>query len=282
MKKRIINKRILLICLTLILTMLLTGCSTVDKALIKLGFRNTDFEYMVKSKVDKIIIQNSRDTGFRFIVTDDKAINDIYKILRNGKVAKEKSSLDPDYVFEVHMVGDEVKYYNYVVSVSDRSTGNFYNDDVSYSVSSNLDDTILNNLEFIRKPRNFTDIYYNSILDVIKKNKKQLSDKNNKVGINISADVDCLRYMFSVDLEQFKKDIKDVLPNADLVSGDTADYDTIISVSNKGYSTSLFKTVITIDDKFNKSYLTYYVKGTYEYKNWDIEISEPDVKPSSW
>lgn len=268
--------------MTLILTMLLTGCSTVDKALIKLGFRNTDFEYMVKSKVDKIIIQNSRDTGFRFIVTDDKAINDIYKILRNGKVAKEKSSLDPDYVFEVHMVGDEVKYYNYVVSVSDRSTGNFYDDDVSYSVSSNLDDTILNNLEFIRKPRNFTDIYYNSILDVIKKNKKQLSDKNNKVGINISADVDCLRYMFSVDLEQFKKDIKDVLPNADLVSGDTADYDTIISVSNKGYSTSLFKTVITIDDKFNKSYLTYYVKGTYEYKNWDIEISEPDVKPSSW
>ncbi|MBU5489008.1 hypothetical protein KQI77_12815 [Clostridium sp. MSJ-8] len=277
-----INKRVMLICLTLILTMVLTGCSTVDKALIKLGFRNTDFEYMVKNKVDKIIIQNSRDTGFRFIVTDDKAINDIYKILRNGKVTDKKSSLDPDYVFEVHMVGDEVKYYNYVVSVSDKGIGNFYNDDISYSVSSNLDDTILNNLEFIRKPKNFTDIYYNSILDVLKKNKKQLSDKNNKVGINISADVDCLKYMFSVDLEQFKKDIKKVIPNADLVSGDISNYDTVVTISNKGYSTNLFKTVITIDDKLNKSYVTYYVKGTYEYKNWDIDISEPDTKPSNW
>ncbi|ETJ34117.1 Conserved lipoprotein, partial [human gut metagenome] len=48
---------------------------------VKLNFRNEKFDYIKQNKVDKIIIQNVRDSGFRFIVNDPQAINDIYKIL---------------------------------------------------------------------------------------------------------------------------------------------------------------------------------------------------------
>lgn len=277
------NKRILLISITVILlSTMLSGCTIIDKGLVKLGMRNTDFDYIVEGKVDKIIIQNSRDTGFRFVVTDSKAINDIYNILRKGKPREEKTSLDPDYVFEVHMVGDDVKYYNYVVSLDEKKVGNFYNDDIILDISNNLDETILNNLEFIRKPKNFTDIYYNSILDVLKLEKDSLNSENNRVGIDISGDVDCLKYMFSVDLKNFKKEIEDIIPNSDLIDNDADKFDTIITVTNKGYSSKLFKSTITIDNKKDKIYQTYYVKGIYEYKKWDISVSEPDIKPTDW
>lgn len=275
-------KKALSICILLMIGISLSGCSIVDKGLVKFGFRNTDFDYMVNNKVEKIIIQSSRDTGFRFIVTDSKAINDIYELLRKGKPKEKKTSLDSDYVFEIHMVGDEVKYYNYVVSLDEKGVGNFYNDDVIYDISSNLDETILNNLEFIRKPKNFNDIYYNSILDVLKVKKKELTSKDNKVGIDINGDVDCLKYMLSVDLEKFKKDIDKIIPGAKLTKNNNDEFDTVITVTNNGYNTKLFKTTITVDNKKDKIYQTYYVKGLYEYKNWDITVSKPDTKPSDW
>lgn len=278
------NKKLLIIsiCLILLLSTTLTGCTIVNKSMVKLGIINKDFDYMVNNKVDKIIIQNSRDTGFRFVVTDKGAINDIYSLLRKGKVRKTKTSLDPDYIFEIHMVGDKIKYYKYVVSSNEKGTGNFYDKNKAYEISNNLDETILNNLEFIRKPKDFNDIYFNSIIQVLKLNKKGLSSKDNKVGIDINGDVDCLKYIFSIDLENFKKNIKKVVPNASLIKKSSDDFNTVITVDNDGYSTKLFKTVIIIDNRKNKSYETYYVKGTYEYRNWDIVISKPNEKPSDW
>lgn len=276
------NRKTLLVCILLIITTTLSGCSLVDKGLVKFGFRNTDFDYMVNNKVEKIIIQNSRDTGFRFVVTDSKAINDIYEMLREGKAKEKKTSLDSDYVFEIHMVGDDVKYYNYVVNLDEKNVGNFYNEEVIYDISSNLDETILNNLEFIRKPKNFDDIYYNSILEVLKLKKEELTSGENKVGIDINGDVDCLKYMFSVDLEQFKKDMDKIIPGAELTNNNNDQFDTIVTVSNNGYSTKLFKTVISVDNRKDKIYETYYVKGIYEYKNWEITVSDPDTKPNDW
>lgn len=274
-------KRRLWICVLLILSTTLYGCSIIDNSLVKFGFRNKDFDYMVDSKVEKIIIQNSRDTGFRFVVTDSRAINDMYEILRSGNVKKEKTSLDSDYVFEIHMAGGDIKYYNYVVSVAEKDVGNFYNDEVAYDISSNLDETILNNLEFIRKPKSFDDIYYNSILKVLSLNKDELTKSENKVGINISGDVDCLKYMFSVALQDFEKDIKHIIPSAELTNNNES-FDTIISVRNNGYNSKLFKTIITVNNKKDKIYETYYVKGAYEYKEWDISVSEPNTKPENW
>ena len=270
-----------LVSVFIFICMSLTGCGLIDTALVKVGLRNTDFDYLLQNKVDKIIIQSSRDAGFRFIVNDQSAIQNIYKILSKGNIKDEKTSLDPDYVFEIYM-GDEVKSYNYVVSVDERGVGNFYDDNNSYLVSKSLDDSITQNLSFIRKPRDFEDIYYNSILQVLELKKDELSKGDNKVGIDITGDVDCLKYMFSVDLKKFEKNLDKVVAGTKLINNNSEEFDTVITVKNKGYSSKKFRTVITVDNKKDKVYETYYVVGNYEYKSWDIYIGNPGEKPDEW
>lgn len=273
--------RLLLLCLVVLLATSLSGCSLLNKGLVKLNLKNNDFNYIQENKVEKIIIQSTRDSGFRFIMNDNNAINDVYKILSDGKVKNKKTSLDPDYLVEVYF-GDEVKSYNYVVSVDERGVGNFYDDNNVYLISQKLDDTILSNLSTIRKPKNFEDIYYNSILEVLKIKKDVLNSSNNNVGININSDVDCLKYMFSVDIKTFEKNMNKLIPGTTIAKSDTSDYDTVITVKNRGYSTKVFKTTIVVDDKVNKSYETYYVQGNYQNKSWNINVSEPNVKPENW
>lgn len=273
--------RFTLVSVFIFICMSLTGCGLIDTALVKVGFKNTDFDYLLQNKVDKIIIQSSRDAGFRFIVNDQSAIQNIYKILSKGNIKDEKTSLDPDYVFEIHM-GDEVKSYNYVVSVDERGVGNFYDENNSYLVSKSLDDSITQNLSFIRKPREFEDIYYNSILQVLELKKDELSKGDNKVGIDITGDVDCLKYMFSVDLKKFEKNLDKVVAGTKLINNNSEEFDTVITVKNKGYSSKKFRTVITVDNKKDKVYETYYVVGNYEYKSWDIYIGNPGEKPDEW
>lgn len=274
------KSKILLIAFVIIMTTLFSGCEAIDNGMVKLGLKNNDFEYIKENKVNQIIIQSTRDAGFRFVVTDKNAINDIYDIVSSGRIKESKSKLDADYIFDIYL-GDEVKSYKYVVSASDSDTGNFYDDEKAYLISKNLDDTIIKNLSFVRKPRDFEDIYYKGILDVLEEKKNSLKE-DNKVGVNIAGDVDCLKYMFSIDLEQFKKDIDKILPGTTLVENNSDDFDTVITVKNRGYSSKVFKTTITVDDKKNKIYETYYVSAVYESKGWDIDIGEVNTKPENW
>lgn len=274
------KSKILLIAFVIIMTTLFSGCEAIDNGMVKLGLKNNDFEYIKENKVNQIIIQSTRDAGFRFVVTDKNAINDIYDIVSSGRIKESKSKLDADYIFDIY-IGDEVKSYKYVVSASDSDTGNFYDDEKAYLISKNLDDTIIKNLSFVRKPRDFEDIYYKCILDVLEEKKNSLKE-DNKVGVNIAGDVDCLKYMFSIDLEQFKKDIDKILPGTTLVENNSDDFDTVITVKNRGYSSKIFKTTITVDDKKNKIYETYYVSAVYESKGWDIDIGEVNTKPENW
>ena len=275
------SKNIILIALLIIFTYSFVGCDILDSAQVKLKIKNQDFDYIIQENVDKIIIQNSRDPGFRFIVTDNSAIRDIYDILKKGKIREEKTSLDPDYVLEVY-IGDEVKKYQYVVNVDENGVGNFYNDDNTYDISNDLDQTIRQNLSFISKPKNFEEIYYDSIIEVLKKDKDQLDDSEHKVGIDISGDVNCLKYMFSVDLLDFKNKMQKEISNIQLTNNNLSDFDTIITVKNAGYSTKIFKTTITVDNQKDKVYETYYVSGSYEYKGWKITVSEANEKPDNW
>ena len=275
-----INRGRKAICLLtiVILVSLISGCSVLDDIAVKFNIKNNKFEYIKENKVDKIIIQNVRDSGFKFIVNDSQAINDIYNILKKGKIVSEKSDIDPDYIFEIWM-GDEEKTYNYIVGENEK--GNFYNDTEAFSIPKTLENTIMQNLSFIRKPREFEYIYYESILDVIKNQKSSLGEKS-KVGINISDDTDCLKYIFSTDLIDFEERLKKELVNAELVGEDLDKYDAIITVKNRGYSTSVFKTLINIDDRKNKIYEDYYIEAEYNYKDWDINISEANEQPAEW
>ena len=276
------NNKFSIIALTILLTasMMLSGCTVINDLEVKMNLKNEQFEYIKQNKVDKIVIQNTRDSGFKFMVTDNEAINDIYKILAEGSEVSKRSSLDPDYNFEVH-IGEEVKEYQYVVGNNESDTGNFYNEDKAFSVPKNLENTIMQNLSFIRKPRDFQYIYYQSILKIIEKKKDTLS-KSNKVGIDISGDVDCLKYVFSADLEEFKKNFNDVLPNISLVDNNLEDFDTVIKVKNRGFSTTIFKTLITVENKNDKSVESYYIISEYNYKDWDIKVSEPNKVPQDW
>jgi hypothetical protein len=258
----------------------LSGCSLLNKGLVKLNLKNDDFDYIKENKVEKIIIQSTRDSGFRFIMNDANAIQDVYKILSGGKVKNKKTNLDPDYLVEVY-VGDEVRSYNYVVSVDERGVGNFYDDNNVYLISQKLDDTILSNLSTIRKPKNFEYIYYNSILEVLRLKKDDLSSSKS-IGININGDVDCLKYMLSVDIKTFEKNVNKMISGVTIAKSDTSDYDTVITVKNRGYSTKVFKTTIVVDDKINKSYETYYVEGYYKNKRWNINVNGPNIKPENW
>lgn len=275
-----VNKSVIMFMVLIMLVTPLSGCSVVNDVAVKLNFRNEKFDYIKQNKVDKIIIQNVRDSGFRFIVNDPQAINDIYKILKKGKIVSDKSSLDPDYIFEVQ-IGDEVKKYNYIVGTDEKGKGNFYNDQESFIVPKTLENTIMQNLSFIRKPRDFQYIYYQSILDILELKKDALSS-NSKVGIDISGDTECLKYIFSVELLDFEESIKKILPNAELVKNNSDQFDTIITVKNRGYSTTIFKTLITVDNKKDNSYENYYIQAEYSYKDWNINISEPNEKPRDW
>lgn len=272
--------RFLLLSLIVLLVTSLSGCSLLNKGLVKLNLKNDDFDYIKENKVEKIIIQSTRDSGFRFIMNDANAIQDVYKILSGGKVKNKKTNLDPDYLVEVY-VGDEVRSYNYVVSVDERGVGNFYDDNNVYLISQKLDDTILSNLSTIRKPKNFEYIYYNSILEVLKLKKDDLSSSKS-IGININGDVDCLKYMLSVDIKTFEKNVNKMISGVTIAKSDTSDYDTVITVKNRGYSTKVFKTTIVVDDKINKSYETYYVEGYYKNKRWNINVNGPNIKPENW
>ena len=245
------NRKFIFIILSILITStMLSGCTFVDEMAVKMNLRNEKFDYIKENTVDKIIIQNVRDSGFRFIVNDTQAINDIYKSLAKGKLEKEKTALDPDYIFEVQM-GDEVKKYNYVVGSDSKSVGNFYDDEYAFSMPKNLENTIMQNLSFIRKPRDFQYIYYQSILKVAEAKKNDIW--NIKVGIDISGDTDCLKYVFSSELEDFKKNLKKVLPNAEMVDNNSKDFDVIMTIKNRGYSSKVFKTLISVENKNDKS-----------------------------
>lgn len=276
------NKFLITILSILIITsIMLSGCSFIDNVEVKLNLKNQKFDYIKQNRVDKIVIQSVRDSGFRFIVNDSKAIDDIYGILSSGREVSQKSSLDPDYIFEIYN-GDEVKKYQYVVGENEKGTGNFYDENNVFSVSKNLENIIMENLSFIRKPRDFNYIYYQSILKVIENQKDTLA-KEGKVGIDIQGDTDCLKYIFSTDLEEFKKNLNKELPNSDLVNKNSDDFDTIVKVKNRGFNTTIFKTLITIENKKDKSSENYYVIAEYNYnKDWDIKVSDPNKMPQNW
>jgi hypothetical protein len=270
--------KVALLSIFLITITILAGCKPIESIEKKLGIKNEYFEFLNNNSVDKISIQSTRDPGFKFIVTEDSAIKNMYQLLSKAKISEEKSTLDPDYIFEFQ-IGEEVKNFYYVVG-SDQ--GNFYNDSEIFSASKRLDEGIIQNLSFIRKPRDFDYIYYQSILDVLNilKDKVKLSDYN--IGINIQGDIECLKYVFSVDLKNFLEKARKISPNIELVKSNDEKYDLVLTIKNRGYNSTNYKTKITVNDRIQKYTDEYFVTAVNEFKEWNIKISEANNKPKDW
>lgn len=271
-----ILKRYFLLGFLIITILNFSGCTVIENIEKKLGLKNEYFDYLNSNDVEQISIQSTRDTRFKFIVTENSAIKDIYSLLSRAKISENKSTLEPDYKFEFDS-GDEVKVFYYVAGIDE---GNFYNDENIFSVSKRLDEGIIKNLSFIRKPRDFDYIYYQSILDVLQLNSKDSNIKDYKVGINIKSDVDCLKYIFSIDLNTFIEKARQIIPNTELVNNNEGDFDVIVNVKNRGYDSTNFKTLITINNKKENTEKKYYVVAVNEFKKWSIDVLES--KPSDW
>ena len=271
-----IFKRYILLGVLIIGILNFSGCAAIENIEKKLGLKNDYFNYLNSSNVEQISIQSTRDTGFKFIVTEESAIKEIYNLLSKAKISENKSALEPDYKFEFDL-GDEVKEFYYVVGTDE---GNFYNDENTFSVSKRLDEGIIKNLSFIRKPRDFDYIYYESILDVLQLASKSNDIKDCKVGLNIRTDVDCLKYVFSTDLNTFIEKAKQITPNVELVNNNEPDFDIVVTVKNRGYDSTNFKTLITVANKKENTEDKYYVVAVNEFKEWNIDILES--KPDNW
>jgi len=268
-------KKITKLTIALILSLIsLVSCSTED---IKNIFKGDDnyFYYIKNNGVDVISIQNVRDKSFKLLVTDETAILNMYNLLSKAKESEEKSTLDPDFIFEIQS-GDEVKTFNYVVG---SNKGNFYNDEINFTMTKRLDEAIMQNLSIIRKPRDFEYIYYNGILDVMKLNKESIKDK--KIGINLSEDVDCLKYIFSADIEDFLVEARKVASQVEMVNNNASDFDYVITVKNRGHNTTIYKSNILVENKETKIQYNYYVYGEYEFKEWNYQVYKNGEVPKS-
>ncbi|MBB6696896.1 hypothetical protein [Clostridium algidicarnis] len=268
------NKKGIVLLFMLSLICLFTGCTKTESIKVKLGYKNQDFDFIKQNDVPKITIQSNRDNGFKFIVTDKRTVNDIYNILSSGKAVEGKTNLDADYTFEIYENEDKIHKFSYVAGIQEKGMGNFYDESKNYVVSKRIDNDIIKNMATLRKPRNFETLYYDSILAFIDQNIKNTMKDEKKIGVNISNDVEVAKYMLSIDIEDFKINLKNKMSNLSLVEDNKEDFDILINVKTYGYKTTVYKSVITLYNKTDNSETDYYVWCKNEDKDWKINITE--------
>lgn len=271
--KRIKNSRCLIITLVLLVCFCLSGCNKIDELEIKAGLKNNDFEYMKQGKVKTIVIQSTRDQGFRFKVTDKNVINDLYDMLSTAKVANKKSSLEPDYVFEMKEGNNTIHKFNYITGLDKKDAGNFYSDNKTYIVSKRIDTNIIDSYWTIRKPKDFKLVYYKSITNALKQYVKE-PNKNKSIGINLKDDVEASKFILSADLEDFKSDLSSNFTNATVATKDKENYDIWVTIKTQGYKSTSYKAIITFWDKNDQSEKNYYIVDEYKNASWNIKITE--------
>lgn len=280
--RKITISAIIIAIIACIVVFFVGGSSIINGIAVKMGFKNNYFNYFKSGVVTEVAMQSTRDPGFRIVVTEPTAINDVFNVLSSGKLvsASNKSTLAPDYTVEIYE-GNKVSTYDYVAGQTSGNTGNFYSPDGKqvFHLSKRLDNQIIQNLSFIQKPRDFNSIYYGSILDVLKLDKDQLTQGNPTVAVNVLDDYLCTKFLLSVDMQNFLSEAKEIVPNISFMNHDRSKFDIIVNVQCYGYTSKTFKTVITINDKLNNSEKTYYVQGDYD-GSWNTQIF--NAMPQSW
>jgi hypothetical protein len=256
-----------------------TGCKNFDEVKVKLGVKNNDFEYIKQGRIKKIIIQSTRDKSFRFVVTDEIAIKDLYEILSTSKEVSTKSTLDSDYIFEMYEGVDKVHKFNYIAGLDEKDGANLYSKDKSYIVSKRIDNDIIKNFWNIRKPIDFETVYYDSISKVLD-NYVKGDIKSQKILLDISEDSSVAKFILSTDLETFKSKLLSDF-NTVLLKDKNTDFNVLIKVKTEGYKATIYKSSVTIKNSSSEKEKKYYVVAKYEKGLWNIETFE-DKKPDKF
>jgi hypothetical protein len=254
----------------LIVTVFFTGCGTIDDFKVKVGISNTNFDYMKEANIKKITIENTRDKSYTFIVKDEVSISEIYDILSSAKVVEEKINLDPDYIFRIEDKNAIIKEFYYVAGVDKTDSANFYNSDEAYIVSKRLDNDIIKYFWNIRRPSDFNTVYYNNILKALEKYQNSLTGK--KVGINILDDREVMKFILTLDIEEFRKQLPNNIEILDKQKIDS--YDIVMNIATTGYTSKIFKCIVEFVDKKDNTTHKYYIVNNFTDEEWDYEFTE--------
>lgn len=264
------RKYILLLCLICIFCLCFSGCNTSFlKLRQKVSMKNTDFEYIKQGKIRTVIIQSTRDKSYKFIITDQRTINELYNILSSAKSASSKSTLEPDYIFELQESSNKIDTYKYVSSVNGQDAGNLYNDNKIYSVSSQIDESIISSFSILKRtPKNFKSAYYEGITEILSKYAK---DKNKKIGIDISGDIEAAKFIISSEINDFSTKIASTYGNIE-IKHDDKKYDVVAKVITQGYKADRYKIIVTFTDSTDNSETKYYMDANYKSYKWNFDI----------
>jgi hypothetical protein len=273
------NNKFMIIAMVLMFCFITSGCNKIDEIKVKAGLKNNDFEYIKQGKIETIVIQSTRDQGFRFTVTDKNVINEIYDVLSTAKVSNKKSSLEPDYTFEMKEANNTVHKFSYITGLDKKDSGNFYSNDKTYIISKRIDSDIINTYWNIRKPKNFKEVYYKSITNVLDQYLKN-SSKDKSVGINLKDDVDSAKFILSTDLEDFNSDLSSKFKNVTVANKDKENYDIWLTIKTEGYKSTMYKATVVLSDKNAKTEKKYYIDDIYKTGGWDLKIT--DTKPDKF
>jgi hypothetical protein len=273
------KSKLIMFSFIIIAAFMVTGCESFDEFKVKLGVKNNDFEYIKQGRIKKIIIQSTRDKSFRFVVTDEIAIKDLYDILSTSKEVTAKSTLDSDYIFEMYEGMDKVHKFDYIAGLDEKDGANLYSKDKSYIVSKRIDNDIIQNFWNIRKPIDFKTVYYDSILKVLD-NYIKGDIKSKKILLNISEDSSVAKFILSTDLETFKSNLLSDY-NTILLKDKNTDSDVLIKVKTEGYKATIYKSSVTIKSSLSEKEKKYYVVAKYDKGLWNIETFE-DKKPDKF
>lgn len=256
-------KRLLLV-ITVLVLVFSTGC----QSLLKLTYQNEDFEWLVSENVAKLVIQSTRDKGFRFVVTDDITLVELQEALASAMPVLEKNTLEPDYIFEFSSYDNEVKQFYYVAgSGPQENAGNFFNEEGIWLVLSRIDEMIFNNLYSLRKPRDFFNGYYGSILQAV----KLVQDDFNttEIGVMINEDKEMLKFQMSYEIVDFNIALNEL--GASSVDSES-DMDLVMKVRTRGFTTDSYTAFIDVRDNRNRLTETYYIKSVFD-ETWQIEVT---------
>lgn len=248
-----------------LMAVILSGCSSI----LKLTYKNEDFEWVNKDNIAKIIIQSTRDKGFRFVVTDAGTIRELYDSLSSAMPVEGKNPLEPDYIFEFNTYKSEIIKYYYTAGVTTEETlGNLYNDSKAYIVMNRIDNNIIKNLFALRKPMDFKVGYYGALQESVKAIRADYPEGT--IGVMLGDDKEMLKYQLSFEIADFSTQLEKL--NARIVTK-TTDADIIAVPVTRGYKTNLYKAVVEVKNNLMKKNKNYYIISHYMDEKWTPVIS---------
>lgn len=267
----------LFVILIIAFSSIFMGCSRLDNIKVKVGMKNEDFEYINQGRINRVVIQNKRDKGYTFIITDKDAIKELYDILSKAKPVESKITLEPDYTLEFHEGINNIHRFNYVAGLDKKDLGNLYSEDKIYIVSKRLDDDIMKNFWNIRKPNEFQGVYYASMMRAIEDYRKSIGN-DKKIGIDIN-DEEAAKFILTMDVERFKENLG---KNEEIITNDDRNkYDVTMDMMTTGYKTDIYKCVITFFDKKAQKETKYYFINEYDLGSWSSNFTK-DKQPENF